>query len=237
MDRQHRHDLKHDKFVDEIGVLSSKARENQRLLFAITAAFIALALMYYGYRFYSANREDSAQQLLATAIETFEAPVGAATPEQPATTGPRFKTEAEKLAAADKQFKEVQSKFGGSDAADVASLYLARIAASKGDTAGSRKLLDQFVAEHGDHVLAGTARYSLYQIRIDSGEAEKVAAELEAELARTEPNLPGDSLLILLARAYDVQGKGDKSLEAWRRITVEFPESAYAVDAQRRLGT
>ena len=38
MDRQHRHDLKHDKFVDEIGVLSEKARANQRLLYTIGGA-------------------------------------------------------------------------------------------------------------------------------------------------------------------------------------------------------
>ena len=32
MDRQHRRELKHDRFVDELGTLSDKARDNQRFL-------------------------------------------------------------------------------------------------------------------------------------------------------------------------------------------------------------
>ena len=40
MDRQHRRELKHDKFVDELGTLSTRARENQRVLIAITAVVL-----------------------------------------------------------------------------------------------------------------------------------------------------------------------------------------------------
>lgn len=237
MDRQHRHDLKHDKFVDEIGVLSSKARANQRLLYTIGAAAIALAVITYGIFFYRSNREENAQQELATAISTFEAPVGEAPQgQQPPPAGPRFKTEDEKTAAAEQQFKAVQSKFSGSDAADVAGLYLARLAVQRGDAKTARPLLEEFVDEHDDHTLASAARYSLYQLRIESGEAAQVSTELTAELGKAEPALPGDSLLMLLAQAYEIQGNTAQSLEAYRRITTEFPESPYAIEAHRRVG-
>ncbi|HYC61591.1 MAG TPA: tetratricopeptide repeat protein [Thermoanaerobaculia bacterium] len=235
MDRQQRHDLKHDKFVDEIGVLSSKARENQRILLLIAGGLIAVAVIVYGIFFYRHNREEKAQQALATAIETFEAPVGEAAANA-TQTGPKFKTEPEKTAAADKLFKEVQSKYDGSDAADVASLYLARMAAARGDTKTARPLLEAFVREHDDHTLAGGARFSLYQMRIEGGEAAQVAVELNAELNKQDPALPADSLLMLLAQAYDTQGQSDKSREAYRRITSEFPESPFAIEAQRRVG-
>lgn len=237
MDRQHRHDLKHDKFVDEIGVLSSKARDNQRILLAIGGGIVAIALIVYGIMFYRSNREENAQQALSTAIETFDAPVGDVPPEQQAQqTGPRFKTEAEKSAAAEKQFKDVQAKFGSTDASDIAGLYLARIAATKGDVKTARPLLEQFVKEQPDHILAGGARFSLYQMRIDAGEAAQVAVDLNAELAKKDPVLPGDSLLMLLAQAYESAGDATKSIEAYRRITTEFPESPYVVEAQRRVG-
>ena len=235
MDRQHRHDLKHDKFVDEIGVLSSKARENQRILLFIAGGLIAVAVIVYGIFFYRHNREEKAQQSLATAIETFEAPVGEAAANATAT-GPKFKTEPEKTAASEKLFKEVQSKHSGTDASDIAGLYLARIAASRGDTKTARPLLEEFVREHEDHILVGGARFSLYQMRIEGGEAAQVAVELNAELNKPEPALPGDSLLMLLAQAYDAQGQADKSREAYRRITSEFPESPFAIEAQRRVG-
>ncbi len=237
MDRQHRHDLKHDKFVDEIGVLSSRARANQRGLLAIAGAAIAIALIAYGIYFFRKTRETKAQQALANAIETFDAPVGPPPEGQPAPIGPRFNTEPERAAAAEKQFKAVQAEYSGSDASDVAGLYLARIAMTRGDSATARKALQEFVDNHDDHILVGTARFSLYQLRLESGEAAQVATELQGELAKTEPVLPGDALLILLAQAYEVQGNHDKSLDAYRRIATEFPESPYALDAQRRIGT
>jgi len=65
MDRQHRRDLRHDRFVDEIGSLSSKALENQRFLYGITAAVVILALIGYGVYFYRSEREKKAQVALA----------------------------------------------------------------------------------------------------------------------------------------------------------------------------
>ena len=232
MDRQHRHDLKHDRFVDEIGALSARARDNQRLLMVIGGAAVVIALIAYGTFFYRNNREKNAQVVLGSAIETAEATVGAQRPE--GSTGLHFKTEAERSAAAEKQFKDVKAKFGGTDAADVASLYIARSAVARGDVKTARELLQNFVGEHEDHILVGAAQFSLYQLRIDNGEAAQVATEVNAELSKAEPVLPGDSLLMLLAQAHSAQGNTAKSKEAYRRITTEFPESPYVVEAARR---
>lgn len=237
MDRQHRHDLKHDKFVDEIGALSSRAQENQRLLILIAGGLIAVAIIAYGIFFYRGQREEKAQLLLATAIETFDSPVGDPAQAQPGAPAPKFKTEAERNVAAEKQFKEVQAQYSGTDAGDVAGLYLARLSVNKGDIASARKLFQQFIGSHNDNILVDGAKFSLYQLRIDNGEAAQVATELEAELAKADPVLPGDSLLILQAQAYEVQGNQEKSRASYRRITTEFPDSPYVVEAQRRIGT
>ncbi len=232
MDRQHRHDLKHDKFVDEIGALSVRARANQRLLLTIGGAVVAIAAIAFGVYFFRANREDQAQQVLSTAIETAEATIGETKPE--GSTGPHFKTEAERTAAAEKAFKDIRAKYSGTDAGDIAGLYVARIALGKGDVKTARTLLEEFVDDHGDNILVGTAQFSLYQLRIENGEAAQVAQELDAELAKSEPVLPGDSLLVLLAQAYEVQGNLAKSKDSYRRLTTEFPESPYVVEAARR---
>src|SRR5687768_4429639 len=188
MDRQHRHDLKHDKFVDEIGALSVRAKANQRGLLFIAVGVIAIALLAYGWYFYRSNQEDKAQLALSTAIETIEAPVGDDPTQQPATTGPKFKTPEERNTAAEKQFRDVQTKFGGTDAADIAGLYMARLAVTRGDAENARKGLEQFLDDHGDHpLLGGSARYSLFQLRIENGEAAQVATELTAELNKAEP--------------------------------------------------
>jgi len=160
MDRQHRKDLKHDKFVDEIGSLSSRARENQRLLYMIAGGAVVLAVLIYGIFFYRSNREQKAQQDLSTAIDTIESPLMPAAASQPVPNA-KFKTEADRTAAAEKQFRAVTSNYSGTDASEVASLYLARIQAGKGDVAGARTLLQEFVNRNPKHLLVNGARYSL----------------------------------------------------------------------------
>ncbi len=199
-------------------------------------ATVLIAVAAYGFFFYRSTQERKAQDLLSVAIETIESPI--INPQNSATPDPRakFKTEAERTVAAEKQFKEVQAKFGGTDASDVAGLYIARIASARGDMAAARPPLQKFIAEHPDHLLVGSARYSLYQLRMESGEATQVANELDQELKKPEPSLPLDSLLILLAHSYEVQGNEQKSRDTYRRIVTEYPDSPFALEAQRRVG-
>ncbi len=237
MDRQHRRELKHDKFVDEVGALSTRARENQRLLIGIVGGLLVAAVLVYGVLFYRSNREQKAQEALASAITTMDSPLIATQPGQATAPDAKFHTEAERNAAAEKEFKDVQAKFGGSNAADIANMYLARIQASKGDMSGARKLLESFVSEHKSNILAQTALYDLYQIRIDSGEGQKVVDELDGELKKTDKQvLPPDALLALQAHAFEAMGSADKSRDAYKRIVTEYPDSSFVLEAQRRVG-
>jgi TolA-binding protein len=235
MDRQHRRDLKRDKFVDEVGSLTTRARENQRLLITITAVVVVLAVIGYGIYFYGSNREQKAQEALGSAITAIDSPL-----IQPGTPNPdaKYKTDQERIAASEAMFRAVQKDYSGTKAADVANIYLARIDASKGDSATARKRLSDFISDHPKHLLVGAARYSLYQLRIANGEAPQVTIELNAELAKTTDQvLPPDTLLALLAQSYDAQGNSEKSKDTYRRIATQFPDSPYAVDAQRRIGS
>jgi hypothetical protein len=234
MDRQHRRELKRDKFVDEVGSWTTRARENQRLLIGITAVVVVLAVIGYGIYFYGSNREQKAQDALGTAITAIDSPL-----VQPGTPNPdaKYTTEQQRTAASEAMFRDVQKNYSGTKAADVSNIYLARIAAAKGDIATSRKLLSDFISEHPKHLLVGAARYSLYQLRIANGEAPQVTIELNAEMAKTTDQvLPPDTILALLAQSYDAQGNSEKSKETYRRIATQFPDSPYAIDAQRRVG-
>lgn len=235
MDRQHRRELKRDKFVDEVGSLTTRAKENQRLLVAITAAVVILAVIGYGIYFYGSTREQKAQAALGDAITAIDSPL-----IQPGSPSPdaKYKTDQERTTAAEAMFRDVQKNYSGTKAADVANIYLARIDASKGDVTDARRLLSNFISDHPKHLLVGAARYSLYQLRIANGEAPQVTIELNAELAKTTDQvLPPDTLLSLLAQAYDAQGNSEKSKDTLRRIATQYPDSPYAIDAQRRVGS
>ena len=236
MRREHRRELKHDRFVDEIGSLSGKARENQRLILTGTLAVVVIVVAVYGVFAWRSSHEQKGQDALSAAISTVDSPLIPAQPGSQPVPGAKYKTEAERAAAAEKQFKDVTTNYSGTDAADIAGLYLARFDAAKGDTGTAKQLLQKFITEHPKHVLVGSARFSLYQLRIENGEAAQVASELQAEIAKPSPVLPPDTLLVLLAHAYDAQNNGVKAKEAYRRITTEYPDSPYALEAQRRGG-
>src|ERR1051326_7747029 len=112
MDRQHRRDLKHDRFVDEVGSLTTKARENQRLLLTITLGIVVLALLGYGLFFYRGNREHKAQDALATAIEAVDSPLIQAGAPNPMA---KFKTEDERNSRCATMFRDVQKQYSGTD--------------------------------------------------------------------------------------------------------------------------
>jgi len=236
MDRQHRRELKRDKFVDEMSSLSSRAKQNQKLLLLLSAVAVIGGVLIYGIHTYRVGREQKAQGALGTAIDAIDAPIVTANQPADQTPGPKFKTEAERSATAEKDFKDVQTKYPGSDAADVANLYLARIEASRGDVTAARKRLEAFLADHPQNILDGAVRFSLYQLRIENGEAAKVAEELQTQIAKPDAALPPDTMLVLLAHAYDAEGNDAKSKDAYRRIISEFPDSPYALEAQRRAG-
>jgi TolA-binding protein len=235
--RLNRRDLKHDAFVDEVEALGTSARNNAQRILAVGAGVLVVILIVSAILYYRSNREQKAEALLGIAINTMEAPLlpAPSNVQAPPTPGAKYKTEAERLAAAEKEFKAVTDQYSGTDAADVADLYLGRIAAGRGDVKTAQAKLKTFIDGHPKSVLAGGARYSLYLLRIENGEAKQVAEELEKELANSEPVLPADSLLALIARSYETQGNEAKMKEMFRRLVTEYPDSPYAVDAQRRL--
>lgn len=232
-DRLKRKDIKHDKFVDEMGTVYSTIRTNWFKLLGFAIGLIVLVGAVMAVFTYRNQKEASAQDQLAVAIETVETRVG--DPAAPTSAANKFKTEAEKNAKAEEQFKAIVDKFDGSDAADVAGIYLARLEASRGDVPTAAKRLREFLAEHPDHLLAGGVKMSLYEMDLASGDAKKVIAEMEKELSGAKSAVPTESLLSLMARAYEITGDQVKAKDIYRRITTEFPDSPYALDAQRKV--
>jgi predicted negative regulator of RcsB-dependent stress response len=234
-DRLSRKNMKHDKFVDEVDHLYGSMRKNaQRLTALVIGVLVVLAVIGLFYWF-QRNQERKAQDLLSQAIDVMQQQVGTAEQLDPAVPAPKFKTEQEKLAKAEPMFLEVVDKYGRSDAADIANLYLAQIAVEKGDVASARPRLESFVKEHSDHVLAATAQMSLYEIDLGSGKAKEVVSELEKKMTEEQTILPKDALLALLARAYEMSGDEAKAKDAYQRIINEYPDSPYTIDAQRKV--
>lgn len=233
MDRQTRHDIKHDKFLDEIGNAYTFAAANRSKLILATVVLAVLAAAAAGFVMYRSAQEDEAQIRLAEGIRIMSASTGTA-PVNPAD--PAYETKEEQQAAARPVFEEVIEKYGYSDAADVARLYLAGMDLREGREEQARAELQEFVDEHRGEYLAGAAAWSLYNNRLASGDAEEVIAELQSQLDDPEPDaLPTPALLALLARAHELHGDDDAAKAYWKRIAEEYNDSPYGLEANRKL--
>lgn len=228
-----RRDIKHDKFIDEMNEAYSFASRNRRNLVLAVAAMAVLLAVVAGVALYRKGEQKKAQAELAEAIAIVDAP-SADTPGTAATDA-KYKTEAEKFARAEPMFARIGDKYSGSNAGDVAELYLARIAAAKGDTKVAQAKLEDFVRQHHDHMLAAAAQQSLYELRLQGAETKATIAELEQKLGDEATIIPKDAILSLLARGYEMTGDESRARETYRRLVNEFPDSPYAMDAQRKL--
>lgn len=228
-DRLSRKEIKHDKFVDEMETAYEVARKNVRWIVAAVVGVVVLIGVIVGVSLWLASQERKAQLRLAEAIEILDTPIG-----QPSPSG-TYQTEQEKLDKAEPLLREIVDEYSGRDAADVAGLYLARLEAGRGELDPAIEKVRSFVDSHPEHVLAQSARISLYDLRLSKGESQEVIADLEKEISGTDSPLPTDISLAILARAYEAGNQPEQSRQAWQRLLNEYPDSAYTLEAQRKL--
>ncbi len=179
MDRVHRHELKHDKFVDQVGHSVEYAAEHKEQFWkwgAVALAVLLVAVGAYWYNSYAAGKRDDD---LRAALRIQEANVGPATSEYVLSYG----TQAEKETAIIKAFNDLASRFPGKREGAIAEHYLGVTYADKGNTLEAEKHF-KIAAESGQKDYAAQAKLSLADLYASSGklgEAEKLLRSLIAD--------------------------------------------------------
>jgi predicted negative regulator of RcsB-dependent stress response len=172
VDRAHRHDLKHDKFVEQVGhtVEYAAGHRSQFILYgAIALGVIVLAAGAY---WYMQRQSGLRQDALRTAIRTQEAATG----QQGTPFLIAFPDAPTKTAAVKKAWEEIATKYPGSSEALVAEYYMGINAADAGNLPEAEKRL-KVVADSGKSEYSSQAKLSLARIYESSGrksEAEKL---------------------------------------------------------------
>ena len=235
-DRLTRKEMKRDEFVEALERSASFMERNARNLIVAAVAVLVVALAGVGVYWWYQSQEAKANAALTAALEVYRAAVGDnAEPETEG--GPTFADEDARRARAKELFTDVEDDYGLTGAADVAEVFLAQIAVEEGDFARARELWQSFVADHRDHVLAGQVRVNLIHLDRQEGHDEEVVSRLEPMLtaAPEDRELPGDVVLWELAQTYEEMDRGDDAQATYRRLTEEYPTSAYASQARQKL--
>jgi predicted negative regulator of RcsB-dependent stress response len=227
-----RKQIKQDQFVTLVDRIAHWMGHNWRQAAMGLGGAVALALVYWGVSALLAARGDAASAALTKALETYEAPVAAEKPEGATLS---FATRTERLDAAEQAFRRVTSKYWLTTPARYAKIYLAHIAADRGDTDTAVRLLGEVASRRSSSVIVRVATLDLVRLRVAKGEGAQLVPELEAMIAGKDPRLPRDVAMYELARMWEKEGNSGEAARLYRKLIEDFPESPYRGDAQQRL--
>lgn len=172
MDRVHRHELKHDKFVEQVGHTVEYAAEHKQQVVRWTVISLVALFVILGIYWYNRYQAGQRQEAFRAAIRTQEAQVGGNNSPYFVT----FATDAEKQKAVDKAWNDLANQHSGSAEAAIAHYYMGVNAADRGNTQEAEKHF-KTVVDSGKDAYASQAALALAQIYESTGrtaEAEKV---------------------------------------------------------------
>jgi len=213
-----------DEFVSTVDSLMHWLTDNWRPIGAALVGVCIVAVIWWLYGIWSHSRVDDASYALHHAITTFE---GDSSIGQLQPTGD--------TAAAEAELRELIDHYGKTDQADMARLYLARIHFDRGEVDAARDLLVGLSERHRNDVIGRLATLDLIHLRIASGQATEVAAELEEMVVGSDRRLPRDVALYELGQLYLAEQKPVEAANYLQKLVDEFPESPYVSLAQQRL--
>ncbi len=219
-----RKQLKENEFVSAFDALMQWMSENWRPLVAALGAVVVVALLWWAASQWSGARTAKASDLLDQATGAYEEAGGAtATPD------------AAGMAEAERMFGEVVDRYGRSDQADVARLYLARIQLSRGDLDDARQTLVRLVERNRGDALGRLAELDLIHLRIASGQGAEVVKELEAMVAGADTSLPRDTAMYELGLLLISERDYDRAREVLQTLVDDFQASPYRQAARDKL--
>jgi TolA-binding protein len=235
-----RHKLKENDFARTVAhareVLDTRKRD---ITIAMTALVVALVAVG-GYVWWRQTRDAGANEMLASAIAVYEAavvPIAAPAPGSPSPLpqAGTFTTEQEKLQAALPKFREAAERYPNSTPGLVAKFHLAGILAALGHYAEAEQKFQEVTSKGASSIYGRTARLGLADTQVAQGKYDNAIA-IYTELSRdTNSQIPVDSVLMQLGRAYARAGRKEEAARTFDRIVQEFPQSLYVSDAQREL--
>jgi tetratricopeptide (TPR) repeat protein len=236
--RLSRKEIKRDDFASAVGRSVEYAEAHTRMILYAIGAGVLLAALVFGIRAFLVHRSAQANADLTAALKVYAAPVATAPPSPPKPQDknqPIFPDEASRNARAKELLQGVRRDHRFTDAADVAGLYLAQIAANEGNLAEARRLWKEFVDHHKDSAPAAEARVNLYDLDRREGKAAELVGQLRGLLDDASSPLPKDIVLYQLGLTYDKLQRKQEAIDSYQRILDEFPQSGYRQEAQQKI--
>jgi predicted negative regulator of RcsB-dependent stress response len=211
-----------DEFITLTGQAIRWARENTRPLIYGVCLFFGIIVLVSAYRLYSAHVQDAGAALLNQTRSAYQAAVQA------------DKDPAKALAAVKPEFERLVNEYGNWPAGRLGRVLYAHAAraghAPDEAIALYRKALDDFKA---DATLTNSILNGLAAAYLEKGDSAAAISQLERLVAGSSKVLK-DVALFQLAALYKAAGQAEKSQQAYKQLSTDYPDSIYANIAKEK---
>ncbi len=232
MARISRKELKKDEIRETLAHGAEVALSHQRLMWIIGGAALGVVLAVMGWRFYSDRQTGKASAALEDAMKVFDARIR--TPAEPAQPGEiTYAEEKNKYEDATKKFAAVASRYPRTRPGQIARYYAALSQEHLGRYDEAQKWLRE-VERSRDDELAALARFQLAQVDEKTGKPEEAVKLYQQLIAKPATLVPKPLALLALADHYR-NSNPQEAAKLYNQIKTEFPDSALAEEAGKRL--
>ena len=237
-----RHQLKEDEFITTLQDTFTRIDEHRRQVLWAIVALVVIAVAVGGVIWWRQDVNTKAAALLAEAQVVAEAPVvpprrpqRRAPPHRaPAPTPGSYPTERAKLEAALPKFLAAADAYPSSGPGLAARYAAAGTLVALGRPADAATRYQEVIDHAGSDIYGRMARLGLASVQAKQGKYDAAIATYK-EIAATAKDLPVDGILMQLAQTYAAAGKKVEASQTYKRVTDEFPTSAYAADARKEI--
>lgn len=231
MRAQTRHQLKQDKFAENVAETYSWAVEHRnKLIVGGVVLALAIASILGGW-FYNSQQNQKAAEALGSALRIYNSPLmpEGGTSENGAVT---FSTAAARARAAHKEFARIATDYGRTKSGRLARYFSGLTLMQLGDYAGAEMELKDVSGSNSD--LASLAKMALAALYRDTGKTQQAVDLYKNLIERPTASVSKSAAQLALASVYETS----QPLEAaklYEQITKDAPESAAASLASAKL--
>jgi predicted negative regulator of RcsB-dependent stress response len=245
MKTSERHHLKEDDFQIALGRAREQLVSQKQPIALITSIVVVAIVLIGGYVYWQRSTNEKASALFADALVTASAPVvapqtpaalaapGTAAPPPPPANS--FPTEQARADAAITKFTTAAQAYPSSKPGIAANYHAAALLAQQGKASEAETRFNDVIQRDGDGLYGRMAKLGIATLQVQSKKYDQAIATLQTLSQRTDTDMPVDAVLMQLGDAYQRAGRTPDAVRTYTRVVDEFPTSAYASDARRRI--
>lgn len=232
MDRETRHQLKHDEFKDTLVSVEEFLKKHFKEVLNVTIIAVVVLGLAGGLKYYTDQQEANANADLGEALATFRASVGQPSPEQNTPDDSNYPTAQDKYKKALQQFDAIVDKYKmppRPKAVEIARYQAGVCQSLLGDQKGAIQTLTE-ASQSGDAGIAALAKFALAGELATSGKTAE-AVKLYQDLAdHPTITVPKASALLAMADAYRESNPAE-ARKIYERVQKDFASNASVAQA------